>query len=256
MRTELSLITFTALLVSCVGCAARPALPEPAPVGSVQPSQAAEKTDTITIGYGRSRTASSSAQDWVTYADHVVVVTVVEETRGQPSKTEIERQEGLVPRRAVLRVDEVLWSSPKPAQAAPESIEENVAGWVFNDNNGEGGSKFAIEGHPRLELSHSYVRALDWVDDPCSADPKDGHWAGLGEGGTIPYDNGILGAGEFEGNVYTVDEAKEHWQNQNMPGLRDQVLGQTTEALVEQLNSATPRRANPVGSTECDLTDR
>lgn len=261
MRVRASLAALVALS-GCFGCGGpttatpvKTLAPQPIATGAATEDEDAHR---VTLGHGRSRTASQSAEDWVTYAEHVVVITVVAEARGRPSAAEIERQEGLVPRTAKLSVDEVLWSSPKPAQAAPASIELDVAGWIFNDNSGAGEAKFAIEGHPRFEPKHSYVWALDWVDDPCSSDPSEGSWTGLGDGGAIPYDDGVLGVGEFEGRVYTLQEAVAAWQAEDphARGLRDEVMGRDATAVADLLNRAVPRRAQPVESTECDLSER
>src|SRR5829696_572981 len=50
--------------------------------------------DRVVLGEGRDRTASQTVGDWVTYADHVFVVTVVNEVRHTPSQPENERGRG------------------------------------------------------------------------------------------------------------------------------------------------------------------
>jgi len=229
------------LLAGCVGSAA-------------SSSSAGVSPEKVVLGQGRDRTASQTAEDWVTAAEHVAVVTVLRETRGQPSTAEVERREGMIGRQVEIRVDEVVWSAAEAFPRSPAMIEFQVVGWVFNDNSGAGEHKFALRGASRLEPGHSYVLALDWVDDPCAQDPAKGRWALLGGRGTVPYDGGVLGAGEYEGNVFTVAEAREKWQRKDevTPGLRDQMVGATLDTLRSSLDAATPRPAKAIESTTCD----
>lgn len=215
-------------------------------------------SEEIVLGDGRARAASRTASDWVTSADHVLVVTVVDETRHEPSRTEIERGEGLIGRSATLRVSEVLWSAPDARQPAPATLDLSVGGWVFNDNNDTGTVRFALSNSSRLEVGHTYVKALQWLDDPCFDDPDQGRWVGLGPGDSVPFDNGILGAGEFEGRVQTLDEATATWQASEpaLPTLRGQMAGKSVDALVARLTSASPREEKGYEPTKCDLSDR
>lgn len=252
MRAGVLAIALCALMTTWVGCAAVQGA-----TASPSPSTATE-ANLVVLGEGRDRTASQTAEDWVTYADHVVLVTVVGEIRGQANKTELERQEGMIGRRVTLRVDKVLWSAPNAVQPAPKVLEQEAAGWIFNTNSSAEEMKIAVANYSRLEQGHTYIRALDWVDDPCANDPQQGTWAGLGSGGTLPYDGAVLGAGEFEGRVYTLDEARAEWRDNNSVTrrLRDEMLGQPLDTLVAQLQGATPRRATQIDSRECDLSDR
>lgn len=244
-------ILLCSLMIGFTGCSASTSTPDaPRRTDRVQ-------NDTVQLGQGRDRTGSRTAQHWVSAAEHVAVVSVLSEVRGQPSSAELGRGEGLIGREIDARLDQVVWSAAKAFPKAPATIRLQAVGWVFNNNDGLGERRFALEGSPRLEPGHSYVVALDWVDDPCLEDPAEGAWALLGGGGIIPADGGVLGAGEFEGTVFTVDEARKAWRKTNptIAGLRDQVVGSEVGALVDRLESATPRPARPDEGPACDRTE-
>lgn len=249
-------VASSTLIISTTGCAtkdrAEPASTPPMPSVSSAPDR-----DVLLLGSGRNRRATQTAGDWVTYADHVLVVTVVDEIRDGPSQEEIDRGEGLIGRVVQLRVDKALWSAPDVPQPAPTVLNLQAAGWAFNTNERRGTAKFALEESSRLELGHTYVKAIEWVDDPCYDDPKRGSWEALGSGDTIPFDGGVLGAGEFEGRVQTLAEAKAKWPtNTAASGLRERMAGSTIENLTARLQAASPGPKTGYESTECDLSDR
>jgi hypothetical protein len=151
------------------------------------------------LGQSRDRTGSRTVGDWATYADHLLVVTVTGEVRQSTSTAEIERGGGMIGRTVQLRVDNVLWSAPDAPRPAPAALALQAAGWA--SGAADATVKVALRRSSRLEVGHTYVKAVEWIDDPCSDDPKRGSREGLGSGDTIPYDKGVLGAGEFEGRV-------------------------------------------------------
>ena len=248
-----------AALLTLTGCSAaggRSAAPTPATPVAEPSVERPAVTERIQLGEGRDRRGSLTAEDWATYADHVVVITVINESRVGPSEKEIERGEGMVGRTVQVTVSKVLWSAPDAPQKAPRSLTMPAPGWVFNNNEGKASEvKFGMSGAPRLEKGHTYIKAIEWTDDACSNDPNVGTWEGLGAGGTLPYDQGVLGAGEFEGRVQTLDVAKARFKSDHAP-LRQQVVGTSTESLVAALKAAPVRAEVDPGPRECDLTDR
>ncbi|MFF2735579.1 hypothetical protein ACFVTQ_13665, partial [Streptomyces cyaneofuscatus] len=94
---------------------------------------------------------SVTGTDWVTYADQVVVVRPTAEREIPASEEETEAGEGYVGRAATLTVDQVLWSRTA-APAAPDTVDVDVAGWVFKDGERR---EFAIHDSPRLEKGHT-----------------------------------------------------------------------------------------------------
>lgn len=151
---------------------------------------------------------SQRARDWVTYADHVVVVTPVAEDGLGPH--EFEDGEGWIDRRVTLRVDEVLWSRADPARPLSGMLAVDMWGWLYDGDPSNRG-RWVGEGWSRVELGHSYIMAVIWEDARCSPgdESQPGEWADLGEAGTVAYDNGAVGEGEFEGTFRTAEEAAE-----------------------------------------------
>ncbi len=80
----------------------------------------------VIVASSRNRRAAQTADDWATYADHVLVITVVGEIKVPPSDKEVARGEGLVGRIAVIRVDDVVWSAKDAPMPAPSGFEMQV----------------------------------------------------------------------------------------------------------------------------------
>lgn len=261
MKVGALAVAVGALAITAAACATPDrAKPSSASTGPPSASHGSNPpaADTIVLGGGRSRTASRTVSDWVTYADHVLVVTVVNETRLAASNEEIERGEGLIGRTVVLRVDRVLWSAPDAPQPAPITLKLSAAGWLFNDNSGFGEWKIAVGESSRLDKGHTYIRALEWTDDPCFEDPKQGWWDGLGSGDTIPFDGGVLGAGEFEGRMQTLDQSRAKWRADAVEArsVRGQIAGGTVATLVANLMATSPRPETAHAPAESNLSDR
>ena len=257
MRGPLAGVLLCVILSGGIGCSAPPAPTGPPSRGAFLAPAVALPGVAVVLGHARDRTGSRTAEHWVSSAEHVAAITVISETRGQASANELKRREGMIGRQVEIRIDRVLWSAAKAFPASPTTVRLEVAGWVFNDNSGVGEQRFALEDSSRLEPGHGYVMALDWVDDPCTDNPAKGQWALLGSGGTIPFDGGELGSGEFEGSVYTASQAREAWQQKDsaVAGLRDQVVGSTAETLVTRLKAATPRPSGTADSMTCDKSE-
>jgi hypothetical protein len=261
LHAGLLTVAVGALGISVAGCASTAAEPSSAPAQAAEAAPVAQgPADPVVKGDGRSRTASTTADDWATYADHVLVVTVADEVRLKPSAEEIERGEGMIGRTVKLRVDKVLWSAPDAPQSAPAKLDLSAAGWVFNDGEGQAdGVKFSLRHSSRLEKGHTYVKAVEWIDDPCSDDAKQGSWEGLGSGDTIPYDKGLLGAGEFEGRLQTLDQAKAEFQSLGVTAasdLRAQVVGTSLDQLTAGLKGAKVSKEEGYGPLECNPDDK
>lgn len=208
----------------------------------------------VLLADGDDRLPSGTAADWVTYADHVVVVKVTSERTLPPNRTETERGEGMIGRKVGLQVQKVLWSRKGAAQPAPTSWEYNAAGWAFANGKLEDRTKVALHDRPRMETGHQYVIALAWDGPRCSPDeaPEAGRWMGLGEGSELPFDGGVIGAGENEGAVQTVAEARTTAAEAGaVADLEDQLAGKTAAELVTRLKSATPEVKQLPFKTAC-----
>ncbi|MFF9915621.1 hypothetical protein [Streptomyces sp. NPDC013457] len=186
-------IAASGAVLAVLGLAAWTARAEP-------PADSALPKSGLVLGHGMDRYPSGSANEWVTYADYVAVVTPMSETEIAADATEVERGEGMIGRQVTMRVDKILWSSPQAAAPAPQTFNRDSSGWVFKDADR---AKFALHERPRVELGHTYVAALHWEPERCSeGDPTEpAHWVGLGAGSALPFDSGVINKGEYEGSV-------------------------------------------------------
>jgi len=114
------------------------------------------------------RFPTSSLQDWISYADHIAVYTVVAEREIPPSPEEIERGEGMIGREITLRVEQTLWSAAR-APELPGEFRATALGWAFQ--NGEK-TPFDTEHGGRVEVGKRYVSPLTMVED----DPAHPWW--------------------------------------------------------------------------------
>ncbi len=241
-------VAVAALMSGCAGTDP----PAPATSSAPLPSRAPAAGDVV-LGEARDRTGSRTVGDWVTYADHLLIVTVTGEVRQAPGAAEVERDGGMIGRTVQLRVDDVLGSPPATPMAAPRNLALQAAGWM--SGAGDATVKVALRGSARLEVGHTYVKAVEWADDLCSDDPARGTWEGLGSGDTIPFDAGVLGAGEFEGRVLTLDEAKRRWRD-GSPSVRFAMAGASIDTLIATLRGASPLPEQDHGTAGCDRSDR
>ncbi|MCF2527007.1 hypothetical protein [Yinghuangia soli] len=129
-----------------------------------------------------------TAEDLVSYGDHVLVVTVTAEREIPPSTEELRRGEGMILREVTLRVDETLWS--RSGMTAPTSITSTASGWLMHDNKRR---PFVSSGSPRLEPGHTYTVAMYRPHERGNA--ADDWVAFL----MLAYDDGRIGNGEQAG---------------------------------------------------------
>ncbi|MEV4015703.1 hypothetical protein AB0J35_34895 [Nonomuraea angiospora] len=189
------------------------------------------------------RLPSVTATDWVTYADHVVVVSAASEQRLQPTQTELERGEGLIGRAVDLRVNEVLWSREGAPKPAPDGWTYNAVGFAFNDGNVGEPVPMALHDRPRIEAGHDYIMAIVWEEARCSEgdEPEPGKWWGLGEGSEVPYDGSVIGQGEQEGRVQTVADARTlAAQAGPNAGIEEEMVGNNAATLTARLKATAP----------------
>ncbi|MFE1884953.1 hypothetical protein [Streptomyces diastatochromogenes] len=215
--------------------------------GSADHDQAKDraKDQGVILAEGNDRYPSRTAQDWVTYADHAVVVTALDDQAVEPDTSDPDNPEGdsgPIMRKVTLRVDKVLWSKDKPAHAAPSTFAWDAFGW----HQTEDGQRVEMSGahEPRIEPGHTYVMALQWQAPRCPAgdEPIPGEWRGLGGESTIPYDHEVLGQGEFEGETQSGASAEESALPSADPNyaLRDELAGEKADALAAKLSQTTP----------------
>ncbi|MEU6717255.1 hypothetical protein ABZ897_37820 [Nonomuraea sp. NPDC046802] len=217
----------------------------------------ADSGNPTVMGHGLEIIQSETADHWVSGAEHVVAYTVSQETEQPPQAVEVEREEGLTYRTVHARIDKVLWSKDGARKPPEGAWNFTTYGFAFNDNDGPGKSKFALEGRPRVEVGHTYIAALRWRDDPCSDDLGKGSWGSLGSGAILPFDGEIIGQGEYEGEVRSAAQNRALMaENTSGEALAEKLAGQKVDALMAELKQAKPIEGFGSGLTEtCDPED-
>lgn len=198
----------------------------------------------VIVGSGADLLPNQTAQDWVTYADHVVAVTPVSEAEVPPTAQELARGEGLIGRTLELRVDAVVWSRRDAVAPPPTQFTWQAFGWQFTDGDLANRVPLAAEDAPRLELGHRYLLAINWQEQRCSeGDFEPAHWEGLGADAIVPYDGAVIGQGEYQGSQRSVAQARSDARAAGAAALEDQLVGQGAGALRSALVSAKPAPA-------------
>ncbi|WP_143483568.1 hypothetical protein [Propionicimonas paludicola] len=198
--------------------------------------------------------SSSTVENWVRQADHVALVTVVGEEPIPPTKSEVERREGLVGRMLSIHIESGVWTHPDVTRELPPAITFQDFGWAFNGAF-ESKYRIGVRGRPYLLPGHTYLMALRWFEWGCPGriDPEDeitpAHFAPLGSGAIVPFD-GTLGAGEFEGR-WTANAG----QDDPAGSFRAAMAGRTSNWVNEQLSNTAasdPALTHKPGPIGCD----
>jgi hypothetical protein len=208
--------------------------------------------DEVLLGLGSDNYPSVTAEDWVTYADHVVVVEAVSEATIAPTAEELERGEGVIGRTVSLAIEEVLWSREGAPVAAPSTWQYSALGWHFNEGDTTDAVEMALADFPRVEVGHQYVMAIRWQAAICDDDGEftRAQWLGLGEGSEIPYDAGTIGNGESEGTVQDAEAFAADAEDEVDQGVEELLAGQGADAIVSALADATADTAAQAEAAE------
>ncbi len=165
---------------------------------------------------------TSTARDWVTYADHLAIVHWVSEKELETIPDDGDPEQGEIQRSVTIGVDDVLWSRPQ-APALPDEITYFAWGWTYD---GDERTELGPWGFPRIEEGHTYVMPIVRYTDPDGAHSR---WGPFASDGTLPYDDGVLGEGE------TTNCAHPQWAP-----VAQKVIGQDAQALADVLDSTKP----------------
>jgi hypothetical protein len=203
--------------------------------------------DPVVFGEALERWSTSTANDWVTVADHVVVGTVKVEKETAPTAAEVTRGEGMVGRNVTISVDQTLWSRAG-APATPTQVTLAAPGTLFNGGLNANRRRLAFHDSSRIELGHRYVIAIRYSPATCdSGEVSPARWSGIGSGGVIPYDTKTLGTGEIEGRSNAVASAAELGQSD----LRVKLSGKPTTDLTKALGAAKAGTRPSVVASTC-----
>lgn len=194
--------------VLLVGCA--PAAPDSAGTPSVRPRGEPASSAVRDLAF-----PADTLQDWVTYADRVVVVRIDSEARREPTPEEVRLGRRSTHRMVTWTRQAVLWANPaRPAEDAPSTMTTYGGSWSSQRDNAH---PETFGGEPALFVGHTYLAALTHTALGPGAERE---WIDLM---VLPFDDGLVGDGErFRG-----------WQGQEE--LLDAVWGKTGDEVAELL---------------------
>ncbi|MEU6555267.1 hypothetical protein ABZ915_34095 [Streptomyces sp. NPDC046915] len=172
---------------------------------------------------------SQTAEDWITYADHVVMATPTQErdTNRRDFTTGSMRYQ--VDRAVTFRTDNLLWSSRHAAKEMGKGFDMTAPGWQVYRSGGR--IKRTATDAPRLETGRTYLLALRWTDDG---------WVTLGEGAAVPFDDHTGDQGEWCGRVLSKEDVArgERFSRSDDNSLEKALLGQNEQAVTRELERA------------------
>ncbi|MFC8566531.1 hypothetical protein ACFUIW_12315 [Streptomyces sp. NPDC057245] len=178
--------------------------------------------------------ASRTAADWKANADHVVVAAPTSERETNREDMGEGALEYTVDRSVALRAEEVLWSAERPRQTLAEEFEMTAPGWSVYRSGTR--IKKTAPSASRLETGHTYILALRW---------SEGQWVVLGQGAAVPFDDQVVGRGEWCGRVLSEEEvaAGERFSRKSNNSLEKTAWGQGKQVVVRELEKAdAPKR--------------
>ncbi|MFI9150972.1 hypothetical protein [Streptomyces sp. NPDC053367] len=187
----------------------------------------------VGCGGGNDPWPSQTARHWVTYADHVLVASPVSEE--ETNLREYEKGAVLheTDRLVAFRTDSLLWSADRPAHALGRDFRLTAPGWATYRATGNR-AKLTTADAPRLEPGHTYLLALRW---------DSGEWTPLGEGAAVPFDDHVVGRGEWCGRVLSEQDVArgERFSRRDDRSLEETLLGRGEAAVSRELGRAEGR---------------
>ena len=173
---------------------------------------------------------SQTAQDWVSYADHVVVATPTRERDTNRQDYAKGAVAYTADRLVSFRTDRRLWSAKSPRHALGSGFDLVAPGWKAYRPSGTRVAQMAVDS-PRFQAGHTYLLAVRW---------HEGAWAVLGEGASVPFDDHTGDRGEWCGRVLGEDDIAEgeRFSRHDDHSLEKALLGQDEQAAVRALDRA------------------
>jgi hypothetical protein len=100
---------------------------------------------------------AATLTDWVSYVARLSQVSVVSEEEIPPPRDVLERREGYIGRKVLVRIENDIWLSSGHSTAPPMETKITVAGWVLQ---GDRRHRFILRDSPRIETGGRYVLPL------------------------------------------------------------------------------------------------
>ena len=172
------------------------------------------------VGSAAGSVPGETLQDWVSYADEVVVARVVSEDVLPVPSEDQGGPDGYVGRSVQLELSAPLWRGMRSNQLAPTEVSMAVSGWVTEDL-GRRLVPFTFEGGTRMLVGHSYLVPL--IETPASGVR---HWAELSSDSTLLFDGGVV--------------STPYPQDRSAPGVASALAGDDSAAVQTALSNTTP----------------
>lgn len=179
VRTRAAALLGAALVVPLV--AACSGASSPGSAGSSAATANVEIIDTLAAF------TAKTLVDWKSLGDAIAIVDITDSHADNSAAGDPTENGGTYGRIADVMVDDVLWERDDTTHALPTRFSMRVWGWVAHGNAQQA---IVARGEPRLETGNTYLIAF--------AKFKTG-WAPLGDGAEVPFDNGVVGQGEWAG---------------------------------------------------------
>jgi hypothetical protein len=93
-------------------------------------------------------------------------------------------------------------------------------------------------------MGHRYILAIEWEEARCSpGDPRiPAQWRGLGSFSSVPFDDGVVGQGEYEGRYRPASEAMaDAAPNDPNYSFAQEMAGGSADDVRRALERATPQ---------------
>ncbi|SER10805.1 hypothetical protein SAMN04487983_101179 [Streptomyces sp. yr375] len=189
--------------------------------------------DTVNgCGLAANRYPSGTAQDWVRYADVVVVGRAVRERESGRRKLSVGAYGYQLQRTVELTVQaKPFTSGTRTHPAVGASLDYEAAGWRLLRSDGTTRVPDLTGDAPRVIPGHTYILALRWEEE---------RWVALGEGAVVPFDGQVVGRGEWCGRIVDTDAFAqgERTGRSDDHSLEKTLLGQGEPALDRALRQA------------------
>ncbi|CAG7644990.1 hypothetical protein [Actinacidiphila bryophytorum] len=183
----------------------------------------------VVVADGDDLLPSATATDWVTYSDHLAVVTVTAEHALPASAEEVAAGEGFIPRVITAHVDKILWSRPD-APAAPTTMDWDLDGWTFH---GDVQTPVRLDGEPSMAVGEQYVVPITYLSPTLTV--NEAGWEPLSTEALLPDANDTLGAGA---QVIGYDGPASDPTHES--AVKDDAWGGTPEELAATLAATAP----------------
>jgi hypothetical protein len=194
--------------------------------------------DTVNgCGLPVNRYPSETARDWVAHADVVIVVRAVRERESGRKELTAGSYRYQLERTVELTRESVPFTSRTRSHPTVGSTVDYIApGWKVLRSDGTTRVGDLDGDAPRVIPGHTYILALRWQDD---------RWTALGEGAVVPFDDHVVGRGEWCGDVLDTDgfAEGERISRHDDHSLEKSLIGQSEEALARELDRAARQKS-------------